>query len=1278
MSIAAARNRIQSSSLWIYRVLTWAVLVVGFVFAATILLLRYWILPDIGAYRDDIAQTLSRAAQQKVSIGSLSANWSGLRPQLSLSQVVLHDAEGRPALELPRVDATLSWRSAALLQINFHSLDIYRPVLTMRRDTRGRFTVAGMPLNLEEQGDAGVSRWLLGQRDIQIHGAKLVWNDEMRAAPVLELDQVELRIVNSGDRHRMALRALPPAALASPLDIRADLRGEDFQSLSGQITGQVFVQLDHVDIAGWRQWLDFPVHFPQGTGALRAWFTFVGHELTGVIADTQLRNVRARLGAELPELDMPQLGGRFAWKRQTDGFELTTRKLAFTTGDKLSLPPVDLVLRVGAPGETGYARGELQANVLELAPLVELADRLPLSSTLRKTLVGYAPAGGVYDLMLRWNGNLPEVKSYALRGRFHALSLQRQGALPGFTGFSGNIDATEKGGMLHVATQNASLDMGDLFRSRLRFDTLTGQLGWTRAGPGLELRFSNLAYANPDLSGTLFGSYRTAAEGPGVADLTGHLTRATAQNVTDYMPLILAKGSRAWLDRAFSTGSSNDVRFRLKGDLKNFPFADEKSGVFEVAAKVSNGTVHYGDDWPRITGIDGDVLFRGQRMDINIRQAVISNVGLAKVRLQIPDLVHIDEVLQISGEAEGATSDFLDFIARSPVHGMIDGFTDGIQAQGRGRLALKLTLPLRALKNTRINGSYQFINNQLVEPGFPALDQVNGRLEFTEASVRVPAVTAVFLGGPMTVSAGSQRDAAVSIQFQGRINADAARRAGGGEWLRYIRGATDWRGALTMRNKRVDFVIDSTLQGLAVNLPAPLAKSAAESMPLRVERRHTGAQQDRVALSIGNLVSAVLHRRSEGGNAGIERGTVRFGEGAAAEPDRPGLVLTGAVKALDLDGWLAVLGESTGAGLTVSAADLRIGELEWFDRRFAALTLTATQQAGVMQLAAKGRDIEGTASWRPQGKGRLTARLRRLALPAREEPSTHQVQTAVAPADVKPPELPAFDVVIDEFQIAERALGRLELQATPQNRDWRIERLRLTNPEGTLNLDGIWQAWLTQPATQVNVRLEVSDVGKFLTRLGYPEGVRRGTAKIEGTLVWAGSPQRIDYPTLTGNFVLDAGKGQFIKLEPGIGKLLGILSLQSLPRRISLDFRDIFSEGLAFDEIVGAIKVVKGLASTDNLRIIGPAARINMSGQVDLVKETQVLRVKVNPQISDTVSVAGALIGGPIAGLAAFIAQKLLKDPLDQIASYEYDVTGSWAEPVVTRVERVYQEASPP
>lgn len=1279
MPLAATRNWFQSCSLWGYRVLTWGILICGFLFAAAILVLRYWILPDIAAYRDDIAQTLSRAVQQRVSIGGISANWDGLRPQLALSQVVVHDAEGRPALELPRVDATLSWRSAVQLQINFHALDVYRPVLTVGRDARGGITVAGIVLKFDEGGAGGFSRWLLYQRDIEIHDARLVWNDEMRAAPVLELDHLQLRILNDGDRHRVGLRAVPSAALASPLDVRGDLTGEDFQSLTEALTGQLFVQFDHVDIAAWRQWIDFPVHFPHGTGALRAWLTFSRNELTGVIADAQLQNVKTQLGASLPELNMNEFGGRFSWKQVADGFELATRKLTFTTGDQLTLPPVDLLLKLGGAGADGYTRGEFQANALELAPLVQLADRLPVAAEFRKSLVALAPTGGVYDLAFGWNGIWPQLTTYSVRGRFHDLSLRQHGAWPGFSGFSGNIDGTEKGGKLHVVTQKAALDLPGLFRERLQFDTLTGQLAWARVAGGTELRFSNFAYTNADLAGTLFGSYRTASDGPGVADITGQLSRGLAARVTAYLPLTVAKSSRGWLDRAFLAGSSNDVRFRLKGDLREFPFADDRGGIFEVAAKVNGGTLHYGDGWPDINGIEGDFTFRGKRLEMNAREAAIGNARLSKVRTQIPDLLHADPMLLINGEAEGATADFLEFIERSPVSAMINGFTDGMRAQGQGRLALKLTLPLQAMDKSKVGGTYHFVNNQLVPaPGLPSLEQVNGRLEFTESTVRVPNGTATFLGGPLSVTAGSQRDAAINIQFRGRVNADAARRAGGIEWLRYMRGSTDWRGSLTMRNKRVDLVVDSTLQGLAVNLPAPFTKTAAESLPLRVERRYTGPQQERIAITAEGLVSAVLLRRGEQQETRIERGTVRFGEGAAAEPDRAGITVSGVIKNLDFSEWLTLTGESGGGGvINLAAVDLRIAEMRVFERRFADLAIKATAPGGTLQASVRGRDIEGTLGWRTQGKGRLTARLRRLNLPAAEPSATPAAPAApvAQTADARSPELPALDVVVDELLLAERSLGRLELQATPQQRDWRIERLALITPESQLNVDGTWQNWLTQPRVQVNVQLMTNDIGRLLTRLGFPEGVRRGTAKVEGTLAWSGSPQRLDYPTLTGNFVLDAAKGQFVKLEPGIGKLLGILSLQSLPRRITLDFRDIFSEGLAFDEIVGAIKVVQGVASTDNLRITGPAARISMNGQVDLARETQKLRVRVNPQLSDTLSVAGALIGGPVAGVAAFIAQKLLKDPLDQIAAYEYDVTGTWADPLVNRVARLEPNA---
>jgi uncharacterized protein (TIGR02099 family) len=492
--------------------------------------------------------------------------------------------------------------------------------------------------------------------------------------------------------------------------------------------------------------------------------------------------------------------------------------------------------------------------------------------------------------------------------------------------------------------------------------------------------------------------------------------------------------------------------------------------------------------------------------------------------------------------------------------------------------------------------------------------------------------------------------------------------------MQQLRGSADWRGTLTLRKKVPELVLESNLQGVASSLPAPFAKTANEVVPLRMERRATAPQQDRLAIAYGDLFRADLARRSDGKQTSIERGVIRLGPGDLGEPERTGIWVRGALPKIDFDEWLAFMrsGEG-GTSYTLAGADVKFGEVDVFGRRFGDLAVNMSPQGAVTQLLLAGREIEGAATWRGEGKGRLTARLKRLTL-VPTPPGVAAATTAVADSN-KLHDLPALDIVVEQFQHGQKQLGRLELNATNQERDWRIDKLRLSNPDAVLNADGVWRAWLTQPRTQVSVRMDVTDIGRTLARWGYPAGVRRGTAKIEGHLEWAGSPHDFDYPTLGGQLVVEASNGQFVKLEPGIAKLLGILSLQALPRRITLDFRDVFSEGLAFDSIIGALKIDRGIARTENFRIQGPSTRVIMSGDVDLARETQKLRVRVTPHLSDSVSIAGALIGGPVAGVAAFVAQKILKDPLEQLVSFDYSVTGSWADPQVARAERAAMAA---
>jgi uncharacterized protein YhdP len=202
------------------------------------------------------------------------------------------------------------------------------------------------------------------------------------------------------------------------------------------------------------------------------------------------------------------------------------------------------------------------------------------------------------------------------------------------------------------------------------------------------------------------------------------------------------------------------------------------------------------------------------------------------------------------------------------------------------------------------------------------------------------------------------------------------------------------------------------------------------------------------------------------------------------------------------------------------------------------------------------------------------------------------------------------------------------------------------------------------------------DMGRYFARVKLPPGIKGGSGKLAGQLAWGGPPYAPDLPSLSGAVSLDFKRGQFVKLEPGLGKLIGVLSLQALPRRVTLDFADVFSEGFTFDRISATANVAQGVARTGDFRMVGPTAKVDLRGRIDLAAETQSLEVSVKPSVSESIAL-GAAIVNPAVGLATFLAQKALQDPIEKMVAFEYEVTGTWQDPVVTRKRRPVQDPGP-
>jgi uncharacterized protein (TIGR02099 family) len=1266
---------LKHGTLWTYRIALGAVLGAALLGATVYGAVRFWLLPNIDSYRPGINRAISQAARQHIEIGRIEGELDGLRPRLTLYDVRVYDRAGAPRLELDAVDSTLSWTSLLAWEPRFHSIDLRGLSLEVRRDETGAWSVAGIGLDgAAAAADESLVDWLLQQDGITLRESTLTWIDERLSGVPLQFDQVEFSFTKRFQQYHFALSAVPPLDVASPLSLRGELQGASVARLN-EWQGKLYFEVGYADLSALRQWIELPMAVSHGAGGLQVWLDFARGALRGVTADVGLSDVRARLRDDLPELELTRLQGRLRWRTLPGLRELSAEKLAFATPDGVRLAPSDIrYRRSGGDGARG-ARSEVGFNVLDLEAVSLLVDRLPFDDALRSRLAEMRLRGRLRDFSVAWEGDWSLQGRYRAKGQFEAISTSPTGYLPGIGNITGQLDLDQARGAVTLRAAATTLDMPRVFVEPLPLDSLNARVSWTMAGGLPNVRLESVDFANAHLSGRLAGTYTAAAGGPGAVDLGGTVSRLDGRQAWRYVPLVVHPNVRDWLRAAIVAGSAPEVRIKLRGELRRFPWNDEQSGLAEVVTTGEQAVIEYAKDWPRVEFSRAALLFRGHRMRITSSDARILGTRLASAVVSVPDLGSRDPLVEVRGEAEGASADLLGFIANSPVDRLIDGFTREMQASGRGRLTLALDLPLHRMADVRLSGRYRFADNTLLPgAGIPRLEQFSGELAFDEKGVSMRDGSARILGSPARFSVERDQAGGVRVLAAGRVDAATLGQQLGRPAAGNLSGATDWRANISLRGQRYALALESDLAGLGSTLPAPFAKAPRSVMPLRVEKREHSADLDQVTIALaGNALTGQL--LVDRASARIARGELAFNAVAPA-PRRDGVWIGGRLDRLDLDLWQRVWEAARPAapaqpGWPVAGLHLRLGELRVGSRTLGELEVDAQQRQGAWQWTLSGRDAAGALTWSAADAGRLTGRLSRLYLPAASEELRPPAETA-APGR----RLPAMDLSVDDFRVAERQFGRMTLRATPAGQDWRIDQLEMRSPEGTLSVNGVWQSGGARPTTQVDVNLDMVDMGRYLARLKLPPGVKGGSGKLAGQLAWGGAPYAPDVPSLRGALSLDLRRGQFVRLEPGLGKLISVLSLQALPRRVTLDFADVFSEGFTFDRISATAGVAQGVARTNDFRMVGPTAKVDMRGGIDLAAETQDLHVSIKPSVSESIAL-GAAIVNPAVGLATLLAQKALQDPIEKMVAFEYQVTGTWQDPVVARKRRPVQEAGP-
>jgi uncharacterized protein YhdP len=410
------------------------------------------------------------------------------------------------------------------------------------------------------------------------------------------------------------------------------------------------------------------------------------------------------------------------------------------------------------------------------------------------------------------------------------------------------------------------------------------------------------------------------------------------------------------------------------------------------------------------------------------------------------------------------------------------------------------------------------------------------------------------------------------------------------------------------------------------------------------------------------------------GNRPIKSAYIDFGP-VEHTGDKEGIWVAGSLPLLSVEGWASVIPEKNGKQNSlpmIEGVDVAVQKVAGYGSIINGVNLHARNHAGTVTAQFMSRDLSGEASWYTQGKERIVARFKNAVLG--EENKDNKIEgirkgpVTVSTKTTGNLSIPVIDIAVEHFTYQGKQLGRLELNASQFDKDILLDHLRLTNPDGVVTVNGKWS--LAPSQTHVVVKLELYDTGKMLNRSGNPNTLKDGNGTLDCDLVWSGSPDEFSLGNLDGHLNLKMSKGQFLQVDPGAGKLLSVMNLQSLPKRIALDFTDVFSKGFEFDDIVGVAQIRQGMLMTNDFKINGSAAKITLSGQVDLKRETQSLRVKVLPAIGGSVSLL-AFAAGPAVGAGVFLANKLFRDPLDKLVSFEYNVSGNWVDPKVEKVGQV-------
>ena len=1217
---------------------------------------KFYLIPNINDHRDWLEKSLSDSIQQSVQISEIEARWDGLNPDFIFSQITVSDEDDATVFSFEALEVRISAWSLFIGEIDPLRLKIFSPKLSVKRDKNNVIWLGGKRVYPFTSEQGPLLNWLVRQKQVEISGGSLSFVDEILDNYSITLNEVLLTTSYSAGVTSVVLSSEMENDWYDAFNI--SLVSPNLVNLNdgSEFLGNVSWNVSALRLSPFDNWV--PSILQLGNTVLNSHgvANFEDGNSQRVVADIRVNDFSLATINGADPVEVSQASFQASWEASSDRQEMVLSNIFAVVDSGL---PVHLdVVRIDRNVSTGrnqIVTRDLSVDVLKFIGrrVVDAEDDLALVDKLLP--------GGILNLVdVSWQSNdgFNPPRDLALQTRFENIGFYASGQTPGLQGLTGAIKFENDQFLVQIDSKDMLLDVPEVFVQPINFNQFRSNIMGRKTESEWVFDVSNTRFSNADLVGEVYARLGVSHEGQSNAiDLRLEVESIDASRLSLYLPNKLLK-TKAWVESRVLSGRVEDLVITASGDLSTSFLA--RGGEFELSANIMGGSVEVGGGWPRVDEIYGAFGYVDNTISFSPVGAKIFGVDVSRSYLSIDKAGTPDATLNVNGGTTATAAKLIHYIKNSPLDKLTKGVVGNMFAEGVGELNLVLSIPLFDRKKSKVNGSVHIKGPVLrVSEKAPQFHEFDAVVDFDKARVgirsghaRIFDAKTTFISRPVDRGFG-----AVEFKSQASVNAFM-------DYLRlpldpqYLSGQLSLSGLLGFTENGLHIDLNADLHGVTSGLPEPLATFEADKQKFRVQylASRSGSIEINVANKSGELGSLVFL------DGELVRGTLN----TTVSGQNNVLFIGGEMSHLDIDGWRDLLRKiNKNVSLNVMPLTVRVDalvdRLDAFGNTFEKVSLDGQffKREGLFTINSQAVAGKVVFSGYGSDEAKVSASLERLSM---RWPTTKQTIA-------KTPRLPiAVDAVINDFQLNGSKRGAITLRARPNLGRWEISELSTITDTGTFTMRGQWEP-KKNSSVNYDVEFNIQDVGQYLFSLEGEEDMVGGVGRLTGSVKWEGSPFAIDIETLHGELDLEVTDGRFSKISPGAGHLISLLSLQALPRRITLDFRDVFSSGFSFDRIESEIVVANGIASTDKLLMEGTSASVAISGSVDMVTKNQNLEVFVTPKLgSATSSVAGAVAVNPAIGLAAFLAQKLLGNPFDKIATRQYRVQGNWSEPEVTRI----------